>query len=43
MSQAFPQAILLLSIYLMMQKMGLLGSYWSLLISYVVFTLPVGT
>lgn len=43
MSQAFPQAILLLSIYLMMQKLGLLGSYWSLLISYVVFTLPVGT
>lgn len=43
MSQAFPQAILLLSIYLLMQKTGLLGSYWSLLISYVVFTLPVGT
>ena len=43
MSQAFPQAILLLSIYSMMQKLGLLGSYWSLLISYVVFTLPVGT
>lgn len=43
MSQAFPQAILLLSIYLLMQKLGLLGSYWSLLISYVVFTLPVGT
>ncbi len=43
MSQAFPQAILLLSIYTIMQKLGLLGSYWSLLISYVVFTLPVGT
>lgn len=43
MSQAFPQAILLLSIYLLMQKLGLLGSYWALLISYVVFTLPVGT
>jgi len=43
MSQAFPQAILLLSIYGIMQKLGLLGSYWSLLISYVVFTLPVGT
>jgi len=43
MSQAFPQAILLLSIYMLMQKFGLLGSYWSLLISYVVFTLPVGT
>lgn len=43
MSQAFPQAILLLSIYLLMQKLGLLGSYWALMISYVVFTLPVGT
>ena len=43
MSQAFPQAILLLSIYLLMQRLGLLGSYWALMISYVVFTLPVGT
>lgn len=43
MSQAFPQAILLLSIYTLMNKTGLLGSYWALLISYVVFTLPVGT
>ena len=43
MSQAFPQAILLLSIYALMNRMGLLGSYWALLISYVVFTLPVGT
>lgn len=43
MSQAFPQAILLLSIYVLMQKTGLLGSYRALLISYVVFTLPVGT
>lgn len=43
MSQAFPQAILLLSIYSLMNKAGLLGSYWALLISYVVFTLPVGT
>lgn len=43
MSQAFPQAILLLAIYNMMNKAGLLGSYWALIISYVVFTLPVGT
>lgn len=43
MSQAFPQAILLLSIYVLMQRLGLLGSYAALLISYVVFTLPVGT
>lgn len=43
MSQAFPQAILLLSIYTLMQKFGMLDSYWALLVSYVVFTLPVGT
>lgn len=43
MSQAFPQAILLLAIYALMNKAGLLGSYWALIISYVVFTLPVGT
>lgn len=43
MSQAFPQAMLLLAIYGIMQKLGLLGSYWALLISYTVFTLPVGT
>ena len=43
MSQAFPQAILLLAIYTMMNKAGLLGSYWALIISYVVFNLPVGT
>ena len=42
-SQAFRQPILLLSIYVLMQKLGLLGSYGALLISYVVFTLPVGT
>ena len=43
MSQAFPQALLLLAIYNMMKRMGLLGSYWALLISYTVFTLPLGT
>lgn len=42
MSQAFPQAILLLSIYVLMQKLGLLGSYYALMISYVVFYPPGG-
>ena len=32
-----------MAIYTMMNKAGLLGSYWALIISYVVFTLPVGT
>lgn len=43
LAQAFPQAILLLSIYSMMMKLGMLDNYWSLVLSYVVFTLPVGT
>ena len=43
MAQAFPQAILLLTLYLMMQKMHLDGSYMALILSYVAFTLPVGT
>jgi multiple sugar transport system permease protein len=43
MSQAFPQAVLLISIYLMMKRFGLLDNYLSILLSYVTFTLPVGT
>lgn len=43
MAQAFPQAILLLTLYIMMQKMHLDGSYMALILSYVAFTLPVGT
>lgn len=43
MAQAFPQAILLLTLYIIMQKLGLDGSYLSLILSYVAFILPVGT
>lgn len=43
MAQAFPQAILLLTLYTMMQKLGLDGSYVSLVLSYIAFVLPVGT
>lgn len=43
MAQAFPQAILLLTLYTMMQKLGLDGSYISLVMSYIAFVLPVGT
>lgn len=42
-SQAFPQAVLLISIYLMMQSFGLLDNYASIILSYISFTLPVGT
>lgn len=43
MAQAFPQAILLLTLYIMMQKLGLDGSYTALVFSYIAFILPVGT
>lgn len=43
MAQAFPQAILLLTLYIMMQKLGMDGSYLSLILSYTAFVLPVGT
>jgi multiple sugar transport system permease protein len=34
MSQAFPQAVLLVSIYLMMKRFGLLDNYLSIILSY---------
>lgn len=43
MAQAFPHAILLLTIYLMMKRLGLLDHYLSLILSYITFTLPVGS
>ncbi|KLU62435.1 trehalose transport system permease protein SugB [Peptococcaceae bacterium CEB3] len=42
-SQMFPQVALLLTLYLMMKAFGLLNTYLALVISYVSFTLPVGT
>lgn len=43
MAQAFPQAILLLTLYLMMQQLKMDGSYFALILSYIAFILPVGT
>ncbi len=43
MAQAFPHAILLLTIYTVMRKVGLLDNYLSLVLSFITFTLPVGT
>ena len=43
MAQAFPQAILLLTLYMMMKKLHLDGSYFALVLSYTAFILPVGT
>ena len=40
-SKMFPYAVLLLSIYLMMQTLGMQDSYTALVISYITFALPV--
>ncbi|NOU62501.1 ABC transporter permease subunit [Paenibacillus sp. LMG 31461] len=42
-SKMFPYGVLLLSIYILMQRYGLLDSYTSLILAFVTFTLPVGT
>ncbi len=42
-SQAFPQGLLLLSIYPMFQRVGFLDSKFALVFAYVALTLPVGT
>lgn len=42
-AQMFPFAVLLLTIYLIMKRVGLLDNYLSLILSYITFTLPVGT
>jgi multiple sugar transport system permease protein len=42
-SQAFPQGLLLLSLYPMMQKIGMLDKLPSIILAYVALTLPVGT
>ena len=43
MSQAFPQGLLLLSIYPMFQQSGYLDNKFALVVVYVALTLPVGT
>jgi multiple sugar transport system permease protein len=42
-AQMFPFAVLLLTIYLMMKAFGLTDNYLSLILSYITFTLPIGT
>lgn len=42
-SRVFPQVVLLLTIYSMMRTLKLTGNYLSLILSFVTFTLPVGT
>jgi multiple sugar transport system permease protein len=40
-SQMFPQAVLLITLYLVFSQVGLLNSYLALIISFTTFTLPL--
>jgi len=40
-SQMFPQALLLVTLYLVFAQFGLLNTYWALIISFTTFTLPL--
>ena len=40
-AQMFPQALLLITIYLMFNRMGLLHTYLGLILSFITFTLPL--
>jgi multiple sugar transport system permease protein len=42
-AQMFPFAVLLLTIYTVMRRLNLLDNYISLILSFVTFTLPMGT
>lgn len=40
-AQMFPQALLLIALYLMFDELGLLNSYWSMILAFTTFTLPL--
>lgn len=42
-AQMFPQALLLISLYLLFSRLGLLQSYLALILSFTTFTLPLCT
>ena len=41
--QLVPSVLLIIPLYLTMQSLGLLNSYWSLIITYTTFTVPLAT
>ncbi len=43
LSQMLPGALLLIPLYMMINKLGLIDSHWSLVIAYISFTLPYCT
>ncbi|WP_119070490.1 carbohydrate ABC transporter permease [Aggregatilinea lenta] len=40
-AQMFPQALLLIALYLMFDSLGLLNSYWAVILAFTTFTLPL--
>ncbi|RPI96663.1 MAG: carbohydrate ABC transporter permease [Chloroflexi bacterium] len=40
-AQMFPQALMLIALYLMFDDLGLLNSYWSMILAFTTFTLPL--
>jgi ABC-type glycerol-3-phosphate transport system permease component len=41
MTQMFPLVVLVIPLFVMMRKSNLLGTYWSLIITYLAFTVPL--
>jgi ABC-type glycerol-3-phosphate transport system permease component len=41
MTQMFPLVVLVIPLFVMMRKAGLLGTYWSLIITYLAFSVPL--
>ena len=41
MTQMFPLVVLVIPLFVMMRKANLLGTYWSLIITYLAFTVPL--
>jgi ABC-type glycerol-3-phosphate transport system permease component len=41
MTQLFPLVVLVIPLFVMMRQAGLIGTYWSLVVTYLAFTLPL--
>ena len=41
MTQMFPLVVLVIPLFVIMRKSGLLGTYWSLIITYLAFSVPL--
>jgi ABC-type glycerol-3-phosphate transport system permease component len=41
MTQMFPLVVLVIPLFVTMRKLGLLGTYWSLIVTYLAFSVPL--